>query len=134
MNWTNILQVPLKQSRSGKLPIAKTINFGYRGGLVVDGMPADSSCWLCEGSWFSQSAHRVWSLNAVAGLHDTFQVFSHNDFVRSVFNYPGMPVAALVTYGGFLGRELNSTRYVPYPFGGVDGNSRRRKGSMHVNR
>ena len=30
--------------------------------------------------------------------------------------------------------ELNSTRYVPYPFGGVDGNSKRQKGSMHVNR
>ena len=39
-------------------------------------------------------------MNAVAGLHDFFQI--NLGSLRNVLNVPGMPVAALITYTGML--------------------------------
>lgn len=44
--------------------------------------------------------NRVPGVNAVAGLHDVFQI--NLSSMRNILNVPGMPVAALVTYAGML--------------------------------
>jgi hypothetical protein len=46
-------------------------------------------------------------LNAVAGMHDLFQVSMGTTIWRDVLNVPGMAVAAGITYSGFFGELLN---------------------------
>ena len=44
--------------------------------------------------------NRVPGVNAVAGLHDVFQV--NLGGMRNILNVPGMPIAAIVTYAGMF--------------------------------
>ncbi|XP_013381439.1 uncharacterized protein LOC106152422 [Lingula anatina] len=62
-----------------------------------------------EGGGLSRALNRVPGINAVSGLHDVFQVkldrvpFSVGGVgARDIFNVPGMPVAAVITYAGLL--------------------------------
>ena len=50
-----------------------------------------------EGQSVSRALNKVGGINAVAGLHDIFQL-KLPDALRSTLNVPGMPVAAVVTY------------------------------------
>lgn len=58
-----------------------------------------------EGGQLSRFMNRIPGMNAIAGMHDVFQVrldqFGGDHFghlLRSTLNYPGMPVAAALTY------------------------------------
>jgi hypothetical protein len=65
----------------------------------------DSSAWFSEGGIVSRALNVVPGVNAVAGMHDVFQVqlsqwgelAGAGDLARNVFNVPGMPVAAVMT-------------------------------------
>ena len=81
-------------------PVRGANNIGFQGGQVVDGLPLDFSCGFCEGGTYSRILNRVPGVNAVAGLHDVFQI--NLGSMRNVLNVPAMPVAALVTYAGML--------------------------------
>ena len=86
--------------KSNTRPVREANNVGFQGAPVVDGLPLDSSCGFCEGGTYSRILNRVPGVNAVAGLHDVFQI--NLGSMRNVLNVPGMPVAALVTYAGML--------------------------------
>lgn len=62
-----------------------------------------------EGGHLSRAMNRIPGINAVAGLHDVFQVrldqFGGSHFgpiLRGGLNFPGMPVAAVLTYPALL--------------------------------
>ncbi|MBM4221717.1 MAG: hypothetical protein FJ170_07205 [Gammaproteobacteria bacterium] len=62
-----------------------------------------------EGGHLSRVMNRIPGINAVAGMHDVFQVrldqFGGSRFgsiLRGGLNYPGMPVAAILTYPALL--------------------------------
>jgi hypothetical protein len=62
---------------------------------------------LREGGRWSTIGNQIPGINAVAGLHDTFQI--NLGAFRGALNYPGMPVAAAVTYAGLLNGHVNLT-------------------------
>lgn len=65
----------------------------------------DPDAWLAEGGRISRFANHVPGINAVAGLHDVFQVGLQRAggvSLRNLLNYPGMPVAAALTYPALL--------------------------------
>jgi len=91
-------------------PVEGANNIGFQGG------PVDNPCFGCEGGSLSLAADQIPGINAVAGLHDVFQTSMGTSIWRDVLNVPGMPVAAEVTYGGFIGQALNTAPanlYVP---------------------
>lgn len=49
--------------------------------------------------------NRIPGLNAVAGLHDIFQISMPTELMRAVLNVPGMIPAVLITYGALLDGE-----------------------------
>jgi RHS repeat-associated protein len=62
-----------------------------------------------EGGRASRLLNRIPGVNAVAGLHDVFQVgldvaggARYGGFLRNALNFPGMPVAAAMTYPALL--------------------------------
>ena len=58
-----------------------------------------------EGSAATQFLNNIYGVNAVAGIHDQFQVQLESNFgkaSRSIFNVPGMPMAAIITYPALL--------------------------------
>ncbi|SSC11118.1 hypothetical protein BPUTSESOX_475 [uncultured Gammaproteobacteria bacterium] len=64
------------------------------------GIQDDSLSIFYEGKALSKVLNIIPAgINAVAGLHDKFQV-SMTGWVRNVFNVPGMIPAAVITYGG----------------------------------
>ncbi len=73
---------------------------------------------LEEGGSLSRFANQIPGVNAVAGMHDVFQVSMGNGLLRGVLNIPGMFVAAGITYAGFSGYALNnSPNYSTYIMG-----------------
>lgn len=88
-----------------QMPEKGANNIGTQG----DGL--DPRCIFCEGGFLSRAANRIPGINAVAGMHDVMQVKSPG-ILRDIFNVPGMPIAAIVTYGAALGQALN---VVPSP-------------------
>ena len=73
-----------------------------------------------EGGPVSRFANQIPGINAVSGLHDKMQISMGNSIWRDVLNVPGMPVAAGVTYGSFIGQALNAAPanlYVPINVG-----------------
>jgi hypothetical protein len=112
-------------------PIEGANNIGTQGGgrIIIDGVPYESvtisvvndegvvvtltsiqksDCFVCEGSRLSTTLNKVPGINAVAGMHDMFQISYPNDFLRNVFNVPGMPVAGALTAFSFAGQAFNS--------------------------
>ena len=68
--------------------------------------------WWGEGGIISSIANQIPSFNAVAGMHDVFQVRLQEYagvWARNAFNVPGMPLAAAITWGG-----LRESDYVSY--------------------
>jgi len=61
-----------------------------------------------EGGYVSRFINQIPGVNAVAGMHDVFQVRLEelgDGMARNIFNVPGMAVAAAITYPGIL--DLN---------------------------
>jgi len=79
-----------------------------------------------EGGPVSRFANQILGVNAVAGMHDVFQVSMGNSLAGDVFNVPRMAVAAAMTYPGFLGQLLNNAPvgvYLPVRLGNRKGQS-----------
>lgn len=54
-----------------------------------------------EGSSFSRFTNNIYGVNAIAGMHDQFQIQLEQRWgagARTTWNIPGMPVAAVATY------------------------------------
>ncbi len=66
----------------------------------------DPDCIACEGGAFSNTLNKVPGINAVAGVHDVFQVSLGTGIARDIFNVPGMIPAALLTYAAALSQPL----------------------------
>ena len=84
-------------------PIEGANNIGIQGqGL------GDPNNWfdMREGSALSVTANKIPGVNAVAGLHDVFQVKLGTGWARKRFNIPGMFVAAPITYAALLPDQL----------------------------
>ncbi|XP_074649459.1 uncharacterized protein LOC141904717 [Tubulanus polymorphus] len=81
------------------MPVKGANNFGTAEETL------DPSGWFNEGGRLSVVANRVPGINAVAGMHDVFQVRLDQvslPFARDVFNVPGMLPAAAMTYTALL--------------------------------
>ena len=73
-------------------------NIGTAGPLNRNGL------WN-EGGRVSRFANRIPGINAVAGMHDVFQITLDQMggyLTRNIFNIPGMLPAAALTYGGLM--------------------------------
>ena len=77
-------------------PVEGANNVGFQGEKLIDGLP----CGFCEGGTYSRILNRVPLVNAIAGLHDVFQI--NLGSMRGILNFPGMPVAAFVVSAGML--------------------------------
>jgi hypothetical protein len=96
---------PAVEKTLNQRPVAGANNIG------IQGEPPDPS-WFDknginwrEGSGINRLLNRVPGVNAVAGLHDTFQTNMDTVFfqgARDVFNVPGMLPAAAITYTALL--------------------------------
>ncbi len=74
-------------------------NIGEQGG------PLNPNGWLNEGGRISRVLNRIPGINAVAGMHDVFQVNIDKymgSFARSSLNYPGMLPAAALSYSALM--------------------------------
>lgn len=86
------------------LPVRGAINIGTAGTV-------DPSSWWGEGGIVSRALNYVPGVNAVSGMHDTFQVGldrltnSTDGLARNILNIPGMLPAAVITYSA-LGSNL----------------------------
>ncbi|MGH9893465.1 MAG: hypothetical protein ACREA0_16045, partial [bacterium] len=87
-------------------PIRGANNVGVQGRIYQD--VDDTPGFWDEGGPVSQLLNRIPGVNAVAGLHDAFQISLGNAFLRSALNVPGMPIAAAITFGSFLGQPVVS--------------------------
>ncbi len=99
----------------GKDPISGPPVQGANNIGTQDNIVDPNSMWG-EGGKVSRFANQIPTVNAIAGMHDVFQVSMGGSVWRDVLNVPGMAVAAGVTYAGFVGQILNSAPdylYVP---------------------
>jgi hypothetical protein len=81
------------------MPIEGANNFAESRSVV------DPGTFAGEGGRLSRFMNRIPGMNAIAGLHDVFQVRldllggdRFGQALRSTLNFPGMPVAAGLTY------------------------------------
>jgi len=84
----------------------------YRNNIGFQGDPGNPNQWFKpdgsfdfrEGGALSTTANKIPGINAVAGMHDVFQVTlgEIGDSARSYLNIPGMLVAAPVTAAALL--------------------------------
>lgn len=85
-------------------PRAGNNNVGTAGKLNPDGL-------FNEGGYLSRVANYIPGINAVAGLHDNFQVNLDSlggELARGALNVPGMVLAAPITYGALINRSFRS--------------------------
>jgi len=90
---------PTQYKPEGTLPVEGMNNIG------VQGKPSNPSGWFNEGGRVSRLGNQVPGINAVAGLHDVFQITLNRwggAPLGWALNAPGMPVAAAVTYGALV--------------------------------
>jgi hypothetical protein len=81
-------------------PIEGALNIG------VQGLDVTEPCFFCEGGFVSRVANFVPGINGVSGLHDIFQINLGNGIWRDIFNIPGMPIAAAISYPAMLNGPL----------------------------
>ena len=67
--------------------------------IGTQGKPLDPNGLFNEGGKISTVLNKIGGLNAVAGMHDTFQI-NLPGISRDVLNVPGMPLASAITYLG----------------------------------
>lgn len=73
-------------------PVKGAINIG-----VQKPGPIDPDSWFNEGGRVSRAANVVPGINAVAGMHDSWQI-QLPDTARDILNVPTMPIAGAITY------------------------------------
>jgi hypothetical protein len=102
---------------SGRDAVAKDPDSYPNEGLNNIGCATDeidpSSLWD-EGGIVSRAANRIPGINAIAGLHDVFQVELDNHFgvaARNILNVPGMAVAAAITIPALMTDRMASHIY-----------------------
>jgi RHS repeat-associated protein len=78
-------------------PVKDANNIGIQGKAV------DPKSLFNEGGAVSRIANKIGGINAISGLHDTFQINSPGAS-RDLLNIPGMPVAAYFTYFGLYNK------------------------------
>ncbi len=90
---------PAQGKQRFDMPIEGANNFAESRPVV------DAGTFTGEGGRLSRFMNRVPGMNAIAGMHDVFQVRidqlggdRFGSFLRSSLNFPGMPVAAGLTY------------------------------------
>lgn len=87
------------------MPVKGANNFGKAGKV-------DPESWFGEGGMLSRVANQIPSINAISGMHDVFQVKLQEwggVWTRNIFNVPGMPLAAGMTWMG-----MRDTPYLKY--------------------
>lgn len=72
-------------------PVKGANNIGVQGGSV------DPNGMWNEGGIVSRALNKIGGINAVAGMHDSFQI-QLQDTAREILNVPLMPVAGALTY------------------------------------
>jgi hypothetical protein len=94
---------PAQSKNRYERPIRGANNFGPARGII------DPGTWSGEGGIFSRFMNRIPGMNAIAGMHDVFQVEldllggdKYGWAMRSWLNYPGQPVAAAMTYPALM--------------------------------
>lgn len=94
---------PAQSKRRYELPVKGANNFGPAR-LIID-----PHTWSGEGGIFSRFMNKIPGMNAIAGMHDVFQVeldllggHTYGASLRSWLNYPGQPVAAAMTYPALM--------------------------------
>jgi len=92
-----------------EMPTEGQNNIGTQGHQTIDRSwfkpMKDGFLNVQEGGGLSRMLNHVPGINAVAGMHDVFQVSMDRVFFegsRNYFNVPGMPVAAAITYASLL--------------------------------
>jgi hypothetical protein len=101
----------VKKDRFG-MPVKGANNIG------VQGKPVDPDSLFNEGGKVSRFANHIPGVNAVAGLHDYFQIgidSNWGDTARTILNVPGMPVAAVITYGALMSDPMATFIYYTSP-------------------
>jgi hypothetical protein len=78
-------------------PVKDANNIGIQGKAV------DPKSLFNEGGAVSRIANKIGGINAISGLHDTFQI-NLPGASRDLLNIPGMPVAAYFTYFGLYNK------------------------------
>ena len=64
--------------------------------------------WLNEGQWGSDLLNKnIYGINAISGLHDTFQINLGKLRENALVNVTGMAVAASLTYSALLLDPIN---------------------------
>jgi len=89
---------PAVQKTALSHPVAGANNIGTQGGAIAN--PA----FLAEGGTLSVFLNEIPGFNAIAGLHDLFQINLGTGWERNVFNVPGMPAAAALSLGAIGGQ------------------------------
>ncbi|UFH60103.1 hypothetical protein [Sulfurovum mangrovi] len=91
------------EKRSSTMPVEGKNNFGVATYADID----KRSFWE-EGGWLSERANKIPGMNAIAGLHDVFQIDldriqgAEDGWMRSVFNAPAMIPAAAITTSALM--------------------------------
>lgn len=91
---------PAQIKTDSQMPIKGANNVGTQGAKTID-----PSGWFNEGGRLSRFFNKVPGVNAVAGMHDVFQVKLDGiqfPYARDVFNVPGMLPAAAISYTALL--------------------------------
>ncbi|WP_299491924.1 FG-GAP-like repeat-containing protein [uncultured Shewanella sp.] len=83
-----------------QMPVEGANNIGTQNKIL------DSECIACEGGAVSEALNYVPGINAVAGVHDVFQVSLGTGIARDILNVPGMIPAAVLTYSAALSLPL----------------------------
>ncbi|MEO7386406.1 MAG: FG-GAP-like repeat-containing protein [Gammaproteobacteria bacterium] len=94
---------PAQGKQRFDMPIEGANNFAESRRVI------DPTTFSGEGGRLSRFINRIPGMNAIAGMHDVFQVRidqlggdRFGSILRNSMNYPGMPVAAALTYPGLF--------------------------------
>jgi RHS repeat-associated protein len=94
---------PAQSKNRYERPFRGANNFGPARSIV------DPTTWSGEGGIFSRFMNRIPGMNAIAGMHDIFQVeldllggTKYGWTMRGWLNYPGQPIAAAMTYPALM--------------------------------
>ncbi len=79
--------------------------------IGVQGRGIDPNGWRNEGGRISRFMNNIPGINAVAGLHDVFQI-NLGSFAGTVLCYPSMLPLAVPTYAGLMADNLSYSIYM----------------------
>ncbi len=74
--------------------------------IGTQGLPIDDPCFVCEGGPVSTTANKIPGVNAIAAVHDIFQVSLGDGLARNLLNVPGMVPATAFALAALAGKPL----------------------------